>query len=69
MARPLRYQSTIEHCSTLNALAIACETGANAITIDQRGVGRPQDALCNIGAVELVTDRIFADNFDGTPTR
>jgi predicted outer membrane repeat protein len=35
---------------------------------DQRGVRRPQGSHCDIGAVELVTDRIFADNFDGTPT-
>jgi len=34
---------------------------------DQRGVARPQGAGCDIGAVELVTDRIFAGNFDGTP--
>jgi len=35
---------------------------------DQRGVLRPQGVGCDIGAVELVTDRIFADNLDGTPT-
>jgi hypothetical protein len=31
-------------------------------------VPRPQGAQCDIGAVEVVLDRIFADNFDGTPT-
>jgi predicted outer membrane repeat protein len=36
---------------------------------DQRGIARPQGAHCDIGAVEVVAyDRIFADNFDGTPT-
>jgi predicted outer membrane repeat protein len=35
---------------------------------DQRGVARPQGAHCDIGAVEVVTDRIFTDNFDGRPT-
>ncbi len=36
--------------------------------LDQRGVTRPEGAACDIGAVELrVPDRIFADNFDGTP--
>jgi hypothetical protein len=35
---------------------------------DQRGVPRPQGAACDIGAVEVVMDRIFGDNFDGTPT-
>ena len=35
---------------------------------DQRGVSRPQGASCDIGAVEVRVGRIFADNFDGTPT-
>jgi hypothetical protein len=34
---------------------------------DQRGVRRPQGAGCDIGAVERVLDRIFADGFDGVP--
>lgn len=38
-----------------------------AAAADQRGVRRPQGSACDIGAVEVVTDRIFADNFDGTP--
>jgi len=41
--------------------AIAC---TNAPATDQRGVARPQGAQCDIGAVE-VSERIFADNFDG----
>jgi hypothetical protein len=40
----------------------SCDT----IAIDQRGTARPQGAACDLGAVEVV-DRIFADNFDGTP--
>ena len=40
----------------------SCDTTA----IDQRGIARPQGAACDLGAVEVV-DRIFADNFDGTP--
>ena len=46
--------------------------GCVASAIDQRGVTRvgPTDTKCAMGAVEVVviTDRIFADNFDGTPT-
>ena len=36
--------------------------------LDQRGKTRPQGAACDIGAVEVVVSRIFADNFDGTAT-
>jgi len=36
--------------------------------LDQRGVARPQGAACDIGAVEVVFGRIFANNFDGSPT-
>ncbi|MBO9664785.1 choice-of-anchor Q domain-containing protein [Dokdonella sp.] len=32
---------------------------------DQRGIARPQGAGCDIGAVEIVVDVIFADGFDG----
>jgi predicted outer membrane repeat protein len=35
---------------------------------DQRGVPRPQGVDCDMGAVEVVLDRLFADNFDGRPT-
>ena len=35
---------------------------------DQRGVPRPQGANCDAGALEVVFERIFADNFDGRPT-
>lgn len=52
--------------SISNGLA-GCVAGA----IDQRGVTRPGpgNSKCDMGAVELVvTDRIFANNFDGTPT-
>lgn len=38
-----------------------------AVATDQRGALRPQGSACDIGAVEVVSDRIFADNFDGTP--
>ncbi len=31
---------------------------------DQRGVSRPQGARCDIGAVEAIDDRIFANGFD-----
>ncbi|MCE7950198.1 MAG: hypothetical protein DYH18_03725 [Xanthomonadales bacterium PRO7] len=50
--------------------AVGC---TNAPPTDQRGVTRPQPSggNCDIGAVELNAielDRIFADNFNGTPT-
>ena len=35
---------------------------------DQRGVPRPQGPNCDVGALEVVFQRIFADNFDGRPT-
>jgi len=41
---------------------------ASCPAIDQRGLSRPQGAHCDIGAVERVTDRFFADNFDARPT-
>lgn len=31
---------------------------------DQRGISRPQGARCDIGAVEVVDDRIFANGFE-----
>lgn len=46
--------------------AVAPVAGQCAVSVDQRGVSRPQGAGCDIGAVEF--DRIFADNFEGTPT-
>jgi hypothetical protein len=48
--------------------AIDAGSDANCPATDQRGLRRPQGSHCDIGAVEVVTDRIFADNFDGTPT-
>jgi hypothetical protein len=51
--------------------SVAIDTGKDAgcPATDQRGIARPQGAHCDIGAVEVVAyDRIFADNFDGTPT-
>lgn len=33
---------------------------------DQRGIARPQGAGCDIGAVEVVVDVLFADGFDGS---
>lgn len=41
-------------------------SGQCAAPTDQRGIGRPQGVGCDIGAVERVLDRIFADHFDGT---
>lgn len=48
----------------------AIDSGYNAscAATDQRGVPRPQGNECDIGAVEVVLDRVFADNFDGRPT-
>ena len=42
----------------------AIDTGYNpsCATTDQRGVPRPQGPTCDIGAVEMVLDRVFADN-------
>lgn len=46
--------------AAIDAIA-AADCGA---TTDQRGVTRPQGAGCDIGAVEVVADTIFADGFD-----
>jgi hypothetical protein len=46
--------------AAIDAIAAAdCGTA-----VDQRGVTRPQGAGCDIGAVEVVADAIFADGFD-----
>lgn len=50
----------------LSGAAIDSGTCLGAPPIDQRSVSRPQGAGCDIGAVERVVDRIFADAFDGT---
>lgn len=50
-------------------LGSAIDNGdANACpALDQRGIARPQGAGCDIGAVEVVPDRIFSDGFDELP--
>lgn len=35
--------------------------------LDQRGIARPQGAGCDVGAVEVFVDFIFADGFDPLP--
>jgi len=44
----------------------AVDKGADDVCAetDQRGISRPQGPRCDIGAVELVNDRIFADGFE-----
>ena len=52
--------------------AIAPVAGNCAVNTDQRGQSRPVGSGCDMGAVELTAvelDRIFADNFDGTPAQ
>jgi len=41
--------------------AVDCDP---AVSVDQRGVSRPQGEACDIGAVEVLTDAIFADGFE-----
>jgi hypothetical protein len=45
--------------------AFPADAGACPAPIDQRGIQRPQGEGCDIGAVERILDRIFADGFDG----
>lgn len=45
----------------------AIATAACMQAADQRGVARPHGAGCDIGAVEVVPDRIFADGFEAGP--
>jgi len=44
----------------------AVDAGADDVCVetDQRGVSRPQGPRCDIGAVEAINDRIFANGFD-----
>jgi len=44
----------------------ALEAGANCTAVDQRGVARPQGALCDIGAIERQTteETIFNNGFE-----
>ena len=46
----------------------AFDTGTCGLPSDQRGATRPQGNYCDIGATELVTSRVYANNFDGTVT-
>jgi predicted outer membrane repeat protein len=46
----------------------AFDAGTCGLPSDQRGARRPQGDSCDIGAVELVTTRVYANNFDGTMT-
>ena len=54
--------------------AIDAGDGTACPATDQRGVTRPQDgdnngtAVCDIGAVEVLSDIIFSDGFEGAPT-
>jgi len=50
--------------AAIDAIALQDCTQAS----DQRGVSRPQATGCDIGAVEVVRDIIFADDFDGGST-
>ena len=40
----------------------------NEPAADQRGISRPQGAGCDIGAVEVVPNEVFADGFEGLGT-
>ncbi|MFZ1722907.1 MAG: choice-of-anchor Q domain-containing protein, partial [Dokdonella sp.] len=44
----------------------AINAGADDVctATDQRGLERPQGSRCDIGAVEAIDDRIFADDFE-----
>jgi hypothetical protein len=46
----------------------AFDAGTCSLPTDQRGARRAQGDFCDIGAVELVTSRVYANNFDGTVT-
>jgi predicted outer membrane repeat protein len=64
---PLRDNGGATRTLDLGSGSAAIDAGSDAAcpAQDQRGVTRPQGLHCDIGAVE--TDRVFADNFDGTP--
>jgi hypothetical protein len=47
--------------------ALPPQGGQCPAAVDQRGIARPVGAGCDIGAVEQVFDRIFADGFDARP--
>jgi len=67
---PLQDNGGPAHTQLPKAGSSAINAGYNptCAATDQRGVPRPQGVNCDIGAVEVVLDRLFADNFDGRPT-
>jgi predicted outer membrane repeat protein len=70
MLGPLQDNGGPMQTMMLMAGSSAIDAGYNptCAATDQRGVPRPQGTNCDVGAVEVVLDRIFADNFDGRPT-
>ena len=70
MLGPLQDNGGPTQTMLLLAGSSALEAGYNptCASTDQRGVPRPQNTNCDVGAVEMVYLRIFADNFDGRPT-
>ncbi len=48
----------------INAVASCNDADGNPVTIDARGVARPQNGQCDIGAYEYDGDYIFANSFD-----
>jgi hypothetical protein len=70
MLGPLQDNGGPMQTMMLMAGSSAIDAGYNpaCAATDQRGVPRPQGANCDIGAVEVVLDRLLADNFDGRPT-
>ncbi len=73
---PLQDNGGPTQTMALGAGSSAIDAGDNAAcpATDQRGVTRPQDgdnngtAVCDIGAVEVLSDIIFSDGFEGAPT-
>lgn len=70
MLGPLQDNGGPTQTMFLLAGSSALDAGYNptCAATDQRGLPRPQGPNCDIGAVEVVYLRIFADNFDGRPT-
>ncbi|MFN7955001.1 MAG: choice-of-anchor Q domain-containing protein [bacterium] len=54
---------TSTHVPGLTSVAVGAAVAANCLASDQRETTRPQGAACDAGAVEVVLDEIFADDF------
>lgn len=70
---PTQTIALVQGSPAIDAIPVAdcTDTAGNPVTVDQRGISRPQGPACDIGAYELVegpeASTSSAQNFNGTP--